>query len=340
MFRSVIPTLVACALCGAATPVAAAEAKPAAAHHAEPVFAVVGGVSISQRDYDNAFAAAKRQKFYHGQPRDSEVAALQREVGNNLVNSVLLVAEARKRGIKPDSEAVRRMIEGYEARYANSEQWRRERARLVPELTRKLEDDSLIRQLEGAVRDIPAPGEAQARAFYEGHADKFTEPEQVHVGVILLKVDPSSAPAVWQKAEEEGKAILKQLRAGAAFSEVAKLHSGDESAAKGGDMGYLHRGMLPEVAQQAVDKLKPGELSDAVRLLEGIAVFRLEGRKAARKVGFPEARERAAGLLQREQSEKSWTDLIARLRKETPVRMDESRFLPLTVASGKPVAGK
>lgn len=337
MLRPLALTLAICAAPGWAV---SGPAAPAATQQAEPAFAQVGGVSISQREYDNAFAAAKRQKFYHGQPPESELAALQREVGNNLVNSLLLVAEARKRGIRPDSEAVRRMIEGYEARYANSEQWRRERARLVPELTRKLEDDSLIRQLEGAVRHVAAPGEEQTRAYFERHADKFTEPEQVHVGVILLKVDPSSAPAVWQKAEEEGKAILKQLRAGAAFADVAKLRSGDESAAKGGDMGYLHRGMLPEVAQQAVDTLKPGELSETVRLLEGIAVFRLEGRKASRRVAFQEARERAAGLLQRELSEKAWSDLIARLRQETPVRMDESRFLPLAVASGKPLAGK
>lgn len=344
MFRPVILTLAACVVCGPGTPTAsaAAEAKApvAASPRQEPEFAVVGGVSISQRDYENAFSAAKRQKFYHGQAPESELAALQREVGNNLVNSVLLGQEARKRGMKPDTEAVRRMIEGYETRYANSEQWRRERARLVPELTRKLEEDSLIRQLETAVRGVPTPDEDKTRAFYEKHPDKFTEPEKVHVSVILLKVDPSSPPTVWQKADEEGKAILSQIKSGAVFAEVAKLRSGDESSQKGGDMGYLHRGMLPDVAQQAIDKLKPGELSDTIRLLEGVAVFRLEARKLPRKVAFAEARERAAGLLQRELSETSWTDLIARLRKETPVRMDESGFLPLTVASGNPVVGK
>lgn len=344
MFRPAILTLAACVMCGPGTPTAsaAAEAKvPAAtAPRQEPEFAAVGGVSISQREYENAFSAAKRQKFYHGQAPESELAALQREVGNNLVNSVLLGQEARKRGIRPDTEAVRRMIEGYEARYANSEQLRRERARLVPELTRKLEEDSLIRQLETVARRVPLPDDDKTRAFYEQHPDKFTEPEKVHVSVILLKVDPSSAPTAWQKADEEGKAILARIKSGAVFAEEAKLRSGDESSLKGGDMGYLHRGMLPDVAQHAIDKLKPGELSGTIRLLEGVAVFRLEARKLPRKVAFAEARERAAGLLQRELSETSWTDLIARLRKETPVRMDESRFLPLTVASGKPVVGK
>ncbi len=348
MLRPFILTLAACAFCGPNIQTASA-AEPAQPEkpavkamvkppHKEAVFAVVGGVSISQHEYDNAFAAAKRQKFYHGQAPEAEVAALQREVGNNLVNSVLLTAEARKRAIKPDTQAVRQMIEGYETRYKASEQWQRERTRLVPELTRKLEDDSLIRQLESSVRNVPMPGAEATRAFYEQHGEKFTEPEQVHVSVILLKVDPSSPTAVWQKAEEEGKSLIKQLRSGAKFADVAKLRSSDESAQKGGDMGYLHRGMLPEAAQQAVDQLKQGELSEVVRLLEGVALFRLEARKLPRKVPFAEASERAAGLLQRELSEKSWLELIARLRKETPVRMDESRFSPLAVASGKAVS--
>jgi parvulin-like peptidyl-prolyl isomerase len=328
MFRIHI-FILAAGLATAATAATATPAEPARMGHAEPVFAVVGKTSITQREFDNAYNAATRQKFYHGKPPEAELAALQREVGTNLVNAVLLAAEAKRRGLQPDSVAVRRVIEGYEARYKDSEVWRKERARVLPELTHKLEEDSLLRQLESAARDAPVPADAAVRAYFDKHADKFTEPEQVRIGVILLKVDPSSPKPVWQKTEEEGQAIVGKLRAGASFAETARLRSSDESSAKGGDMGYLHRGMLPGAAQTALDKLKPGEISDPVRLLEGVAVFRLEARKIARRVAFDEARERAAGLLRREAGEKAWGDLIARLRAETTIRVDESRFLPL-----------
>lgn len=321
--------ILAAGLTTAVTAATATPAEPARIGHDEPVFAVVGKTGITQREYDNAYSAAARQKFYHGKPPEAELAALQREVGANLVNAILLVGEAKRRGLQPDSVAVRRVVEGYDARYKDSEVWRKERARVLPELTRKLEDDSLIRQLELAVRGTPAPGDAAVRAYYDKHADKFTEPEQVRIGVILLKVDPSSPKAVWQKTEEEGRAIVGGLRGGASFAETAKLRSSDASSEKGGDMGYLHRGMLPDAAQAALDKLKAGEISDPVRLLEGIAVFRLEARKTARRVAFEEARERAAGLLRREAGEKAWSDLIAKLRADTTIRVDESRFLPL-----------
>ena len=137
----------------------------------------------------------------------------------------------------------------------------------------------------------------------------------------------------WDGARDEGIAIVKRLRAGADFSQLAHLHSGDPSAERGGDLGYVHRGMLPEPAQQAVDKLKPGELSEPVPLLEGIGVFRLDERRSPKLSPFETVHDRARELSMREAGDQAWTTLLARLRRETPVKLDDSRFLPLTTAA-------
>jgi peptidyl-prolyl cis-trans isomerase C len=210
---------------------------------------------------------------------------------------------------------------------------------MLPPLKKKLEEHSVLDQLQASVRQVAEPSERQVEAYYEQHRDKFTEPEQVHVSVIMLKVEPSSPQAQWNGALDEGMAIARRLRAGADFAALAHLHSGDASADKGGDMGYLHRGMLPEPAQLAVDKLAKGGITDAVALLEGVAVFRLEDRKPARLNPLSAVRQRAADLLRRDQSEQAWAELLLRLRRETPVRVDESRYLPLAtpVASAKAV---
>lgn len=293
------------------------------------VFARVGDVVIEQPAYDQAYAVAARNKFYHGKPPEQDVARLQREVGDALVNEVLLLKEARRRRLVPDQAAIAKEIDGYEARYKTSPMWLANKATLLPPLKRKLEEHSVLDQLQAAVRQVPEPSERQVEAYYEQHRDKFTEPEQVHVSVIMLKVEPSSPQAQWNGALDEGMAIARRLRAGADFAALAHLHSGDRSADKGGDMGYLHRGMLPEPAQAAVDKLAKGGVTDAVALLEGVAVFRLEDRKPARLNSLSAVRQRAADLLQRDQSEQAWSDLLSRLRRETPVRVDETRYLPL-----------
>lgn len=306
----------------------------AEAHAAEPAlaageFARVGEVRISTEDYERAFAIAARSKFYHGKPPEAEVARLQREVAQKLVDDVLLAKEAHRRRIKPDEAGIQRTLEGYEQRYKTSEQWQKNRATLLPELRRKMEADSLVAQLEASVRAVGKPTDRQVESYYEAHKDKFTEPQQVRLSMILLKVDPSSPQAQWNGARDEGQAIVKRLRAGADFTELAKVHSGDASADKGGDLGYVHQGMLPEPAQVAVDKLKPGEISEPVFLLEGVAVLRLDERKAARLNPLDKVRERAAALWARDRGEEAWTALLARLRRETPARIDESRYLPL-----------
>lgn len=328
------------ALHAAAAPAAAnAQAAPAQSHAAAAPatpFAKVGDTVISHQDYDAAFAQAARGKFYHGKPPEAEVAKLQREVGQQLVDEILLTREAKRRKIQPDAASVQKTIASYDERYKDSAQWKATRAQTLPGLKAKLERDSVQEQLVKQVKAVAEPTPAQIEQYYQSHKDKFTSPEQVHLQMILLKVDPSSPQAKWDGAMEEGKAIAGRLKKGAEFADLAKLHSGDPSADKGGDMGYVHAGMLPEPAQKAVDKLKPGESSDPVALLEGVGIFKLQARKAPVLNPLDAVRERCKDLYLRDRGEEQWTALLAKLRKDTPVKFDESRFLPLAKAGESP----
>lgn len=304
----------------------AAEAPPAK----PAIFARVGDTAITRQDYDNAFRLAVRDKFYHPNPPADKLAALQREVGNALVNSALLVQEAKRRGLKPDPIQVKKDVEAFDQRYANNRAWVQNRARLMPELTATMEKNSLLEQLRKQVRNVPEPDAKQLKAFYDSHRKLFTEPERVRVSLILLKVDPSAPHAAREKARKEAEAIIGRLHKGASFAAEAKAHSQDITASQGGDMGYQHQGMLGALAEKAIAKLKPGEVSTPVGLLEGIAIFRLDERRPAKLNSFAESRERAKALWRREQADLAWKGLIARLRKQTPIEMDTSFYRPLS----------
>lgn len=305
----------------AATAIHAAEASVGA------VFAHVGEQLITQEEFDSAFAAAARSKFYHGKPPEQELAALQRTVGQQLVERSLLLAEARQRQLHPDSVAIAATVQGYEKRYAGSAQWQENRSRLLPPLVARLEQDSLLSQLEASVR--ASAGAADAQAYYLANPAKFTEPEQLHVAVILFKVEPSAPTTQWQETDAKAQAVAERARGGEDFAALARQYSADGSAAKGGDMGYLHLGMLPDGTQQALAKLQPGGTTDSLRLLQGLGVFRLVDRKQARLQPFEAVKVRAQELAQREQSERAWSGLIAALRVKTPAQLDTSRYLPL-----------
>ena len=323
----------------AAVAAAAASTPSVAAARRDTPFAAVGDSVISAADYQRALAVAMRKKYYHAKPPEDELAKFQREVGDDVVNRVLLLKEAQRRGIQPDRDKVAATVAGYDAQYKGSANWAVNRDKMLASVVPELERESLFERLERLVKTVPEPSEAASRAYYNKHLELFVEPEQVKLSVIVLKVDPSSTQSVWNSAHAEAKALHKRLLGGADFSELARLHSGDRSAPRGGDMDYTHRGMLPEAMHSVVDALKPLQLAEPVQLLEGVAILRLEGRKPAQQRSFAQVRDRAADLWQRAEGDARWKKLIANLRQATVIRIDESQYAPLRAASEKPRAG-
>lgn len=327
------------ALVGAGLAAAQASPTPADGAPAAAVFATVGDTVISAADYQRALAIAIRNRYYHAKPPEAELAKFQREVGDDIVNRTLLLAEARRRGIEPDRTAIDATLAGYDTQYGASPNWQANRVRMLAALRPRLEDDSRLERLGREVKSVPAPTEAVARAYYEQNRSLFVEPEQVQLSVILLKVDPSSAQAVWNGAHAEARRVHDRLRDGADFAELARLHSGDRSAANGGRMEYTHRGMLPEVLHGVVDALQPGQLAAPVQVLEGVLVLRLDGRRPARQRGFDEVSARVAELWQRTEAQARWERVIAELRRATPIRIDPTHYAPLPATPPKASAG-
>jgi parvulin-like peptidyl-prolyl isomerase len=307
----------------------AAPASPAKKHKGLPYYAKVGNMYVTWIDYNNEYAAEARKKFYHGKPSDDAIASFQREIGDTLVTNAMLVQEAKRRKLKPDQAFVKQQLDQYEQRFAKNPNWPAARARVLPILTERAQYENLRSKLEELVRNVPAPSKKQLRKYYAEHQDKFTAPPATRVSVILIRVDPGAPDSDWQKATEEGQDLVKRLRAGEDFAELAREYSGDKTAADGGDMGYLHEGMLPGLPAETVSKLQPGETSDPVHLMEGVGIFRLVERQEAKVNSFEAVEPRAKELWLKEQSDNAWNSLIAKLKKTTPVQVDESHFLPL-----------
>jgi peptidylprolyl isomerase len=299
-------------------------------------FATVGDAVITWGQYRNAYNHDAKNRFFHGKPSDDVLAAFQREVGNKLIDDILWLKEAKRRKLKPDNAAVKQELQTYEQKFSRDPNWPEARKRVLPVLTKTLREENLRRQLEARVRNVPPPTTKQLRKYFDAHPDKFTSPPQPKVSVILIRVDPSSTDEEWHKATEEAEGLVKRLRSGEDFAAMAHEYSGDITAEEGGDMGYLHSGMLPGLPEQTVNKLQPGETSDPVRLLEGVAIFRLTDRIQPPPLSFEASQHRVKELWLSEQGDIAWNSLNTKLRKQTPIHVDESRFLPLAIAAEKP----
>ena len=287
----------------------------------DAVIAVVDGAAISMQQFETALAAAIRQKFYHRQPPQAELAALRREVADGLINRLLLTKEAQRRGMRADEEQVRAEIAIYERRYSDRPQWQDSRAQILPVLTRVLQEQSVVMQLEVASRVVPPPVEAELRAYYASHPEQFTQPEQLRLSMILLKIDPSAPASVREQVQARMQDLARQLADGADFAELARQHSEDATAPDGGDMGYRHRGTLPQGIETVIDRMTAGAISEPLRLLEGMAIFRLAERRPAQLKTLENVRRNVAELWARERGETQWRELNARLRAGAEIRL-------------------
>jgi parvulin-like peptidyl-prolyl isomerase len=304
----------------ASAAVAASSAEPAAhkeAHSA--VFAVINGREIGMQEYEIAFTTLVRQRFYHGQIPEGELALVREEIKKKLVQRVVLVEEAERRKLALDSAQIDETMAGYDKRYATAPQWQENRERVLPELRKGLVEQSLVAALDKEVRAVPEPSDKEVRAFYEKNPQLFTEPEKLRLAVILLALDPSSAPSAWVSTREEARAIYGRIESGTSFEDAARLHSSVYSES-GGDMGYLHRGMMPEVIQERIDKFVVGKVNEPIDTLEGVAIFKLLERVVPKKRDFADVSGRARELLLRERQGKAWKGLVDHLVAKADVK--------------------
>jgi hypothetical protein len=304
----------------AADEAVAAAAPPGASPMHSQVFAVINKRVVSNEEYELAFSSVIRQRYYHGAVPEAELAKVREEIKVLLVQRIVLIQEAERRGIKPDEKAVQEALDSLAQRFGESPDWRVAGPRIMAEARESLSEQSLVSQLEARVKaELPAPGEAEVRAFYDKNPALFTEPEQVKVSMILLAVDPSSPLTAWEGTRGEAQAIYKRLLAGADFADAARLHSA-MYADQGGSMGYVHRGMLPQAVQERIDGYQPGRINEPIDLLEGVAIIRVDERTPGKKRGFADVEQRARELLVREQQDQAWKSLVDSLVAKADVK--------------------
>lgn len=100
--------------------------------------------------------------------------------------------------------------------------------------------------------------------------------EQTHTRHILIKTNEVVSEA---DARNRLLQIKERIDNGANFAELARLHSDDGSAAKGGDLGWLSPGDTVPEFEKAMNALKAGQLSTPVQSPFGWHLIQVQERR-------------------------------------------------------------
>jgi peptidyl-prolyl cis-trans isomerase D len=195
--------------------------------------------------------------------------------------AVLNLEDIQKQ-IKPTDAELKAFFEKEKDRYTN----------FIPEKRQiryfLLEDKAA----EGKV--IVDPAEVQR--YYSNHPDDFRTPERVRARHILIAPAAKPGEKPDQKAIEEARAkavdVLKQVRAGGDFAELAKKYSQDPgSAPNGGELGWSTREAWVAPFANVAFAQAPGQISDLVQTDFGFHIIQTEEKQAAGVRQFSEVKD-------------------------------------------------
>ncbi len=121
---------------------------------------------------------------------------------------------------------------------------------------------------------------------------------------------------IWFEGDKStGEAVLKLIRGGADFAEMARKHSKNEFAANGGDMGLNTRGAASyALFGDALDAMQPGDLSDLIETPAGYHLIQLVEVKPADMAEYEAKKMATRNEFRRKKETQEWQRYMESLR--------------------------
>ena len=293
------------------------------------VVAVVNGSEIGVEDFNREMIRLQRAVLGTGRPLTcAQVGALQKEVVEGLVRRELLFQESKKRGIQVSQAQIDEEMKRLKAQYSSENDFIYALAamKVSPESLRMQVERALAIQgiIEKEFASKVSLSDKEIWAYYDRNRDSFREPEKIQASHILIKADPLWDAAKKAEARKKIESVQKQAQDGQDFASLAKTHSEDPSAAKGGDLGYVRPGQVVKPFEEALFSLKPGELSDIVETRLGYHLIKAGDRQPEKTIPFEALKDQLKLLLKQEKGKEEANLYIGKIRDKAKVEI----FLP------------
>lgn len=151
---------------------------------------------------------------------------------------------------------------------------------------------------EGRVQVSPD----EMKRYYEARKDAFKISKQLKVKEILIKAGPQDTPDQLETKKKKAEEILEKAKKTKDFASLAKQVSEAENASKGGDLGWIQKGMLEEQIDSNLFSMKVGDLSGVLAGKDGFHIFKLEEAKEEKQKSFEEVKDQILQALKKEKA--------------------------------------
>jgi peptidyl-prolyl cis-trans isomerase D len=162
---------------------------------------------------------------------------------------------------------------------------------------------------------------------YQANIQQYQVPNRVHVEHILF-MTVGKPDAEVEEIKKKAEDVLKQVKKGGKFEDLAKKYSEDPgSKAKGGDLGWITQGQTVPEFEKTAFSLSPGQVSDLVKTQYGFHIIKVLEKEAAHTKPFDEVKDSLRAPLLNNQAEKLASDtadkLSAAIRQSNKISLDD-----------------
>ncbi|MGA2744148.1 MAG: peptidylprolyl isomerase [Candidatus Sulfotelmatobacter sp.] len=214
----------------------------------------------------------------------------------------------------------------------------------------------------------------EEQAFYDEHKGEMEQPEFIRLSEILVAPKVAAAPAptapapagndpgaaaaatppvadeaALAAAEAKAKDLLKQIRDGASFEDIAKKYSDGPSAADGGALGMFKRGQLAKELEDRTFAMKSGEVTDVIRTKQGYVILKVDDHQMAGIPPMKDVLPKIQDALYYQKLQPALRAYLTKLREEAYIKyapgyvdtgMSANQTQPIETASDKESDGK
>lgn len=288
------------------------------------VIAKVGTATITRAELDRARTILMKQN----PPQQPLTPEQEKQVDDYIVEQLstaeLLYQAGLKLEIKDLEKAIDDKISQGKGRFPSPEEFdkvlkeQNMDEKLLREYTRK--EIIISNFVEKEIAAKVKISDEDVKKFYDENLDKyFSKPAQVKASHILIGLDPKADEAAKKKAKEKIDGILKDVKAGKDFAELAKTSSTCPSAQQGGDLGMFGKGQMVKPFEDAAFALKTGETSGVVETQFGYHIIKLTDKQDAQTVPLEEAKPKITEYLQNQKIQVKVQDYVNDLKGKIKV---------------------
>ncbi len=279
------------------------------------IIVVVNGQIITRYEYDTRLAPLYEHMRGRtlGAAEMAQVEQVKKQVLDQMIDDILILGDAERYKIKvTDAEVDQQIKEFMTKRNLTEAQFRENLAKqrmTSDEFKRNMRRDIIKHRLIGGlVQAKVVVTDTEIENRYKERKAEYSKDSGVQLSILLL---PAGMSAEQMKAEIESGKLT--------FADAANKFSKGPGVGQGGDIGVIAWKDLAPEWNEALQGLKPGQITKPLKVQDFEALLQVTGIKAGEETPLETVRDEIYQSLQEGKFEKAFQEYMEKLRQKAVI---------------------